>query len=495
MKKLVSLFLALALLISVEVMPASADDKPVITMFVGGDNTPAEENSILNAISEKFGCTFKATVTSDYTTKLNVLIASDSLPDIFSIKDEATLVEMAENGRLWNMKDALDEYGPDIKATYGDSIYDMAVNDEEHIYALVAQSSGGALKNLAVRKDWLANVGLDVPTNAEELYNVLYAFTWKDPDGNGKDDTRGIAMHMGNADMWQHILNLFDISIHSFNDAAVVLEDGTVTTVLKHPRFLEAIDYIRKLYAEGLMDPDFATLTQMQCFEELWNAKIGMLDFQAGGTTQNWYPGRYTFEVPEDPGDLFAFATLNGTTDVYATSNTAADVVINARSANPELALAIVNYMYYTPEGQEMAYMGIEGVHFEWIDKEAGKYQRLGIYTDDVVHRADGAYSYIPSGGYTSPNVTSLLKNKTTRDAEENEKLYVKPYPEFNNVLETRTEYGADLDGIVKECFAQLIVTDGDVEAEWAEYVQRWEEEGGTEYEAEATAAWAEQNK
>lgn len=493
MKKLVSLFLALVLLASVVTIPALADEKPVITMLIGQDNTPAEDNSVLKAIGEKFGCTFQATVTSDYNAKLNTLIASDSLPDIFSVKEPETLTQMAEAGRLWNMKDALPTYGADIQAYYGDSITDLVVNDADHIYGL-ASEAGLYLKNLNIRKDWLEKVGLDVPTNADELYNVLHAFTYDDPDGNGVDDTRGIAMHMANADMWQHILNLFDITIPSFTDAAVVLEDGTVTTVLKHPRFLEAIEYLRKLYAEGLMDPDFATLTQMQCFEELWNGKIGMLDFQSVGTTNNWYPARYTFDVPENPGDLFAFATLNGTAAVYP-SRTTADVVINAKSENPELALEIVNYLYYTPEGQDLLYMGVEGLHYEWLDKEAGKYQRLGIYTDDVVHRADGAFVYAWSGGYTKTNSETRLMNKTTQDAQANEWLTAKDRPVFNKVLETRSEYGADLDGIVAECFAQLIVTEGDVEAEWAEYVQRWEDEGGAEYEAEATAAWAEQNK
>ena len=54
------------------------------------------------------------------------------------------------------------------------------------------------------------------------------------------------------------------------------------------------------------MDPDFATLTLMQTFERLWQGKVGVIDFQAVGTTNNWYPGRYTFEVPENPEDIFA---------------------------------------------------------------------------------------------------------------------------------------------------------------------------------------------
>lgn len=43
-----------------------------------------------------------------------------------------------------------------------------------------------------IRQDWLENLGLEMPTSLDELYDVLYAFTYNDPDGNGVDDTYGI---------------------------------------------------------------------------------------------------------------------------------------------------------------------------------------------------------------------------------------------------------------------------------------------------------------
>lgn len=43
---------------------------------------------------------------------------------------------------------------------------------------------------------------------------------------------------------------------------------------------------------------------------------------------------------------------------------------------------------------------------------------------------------------------------------------------------------------ITREALAQLIVTTGDVEEEYNAFVERWNNEGGLEFEAEATAAW-----
>ena len=46
-------------------------------------------------------------------------------------------------------------------------------------------------EGLLIRKDWLDNLGLEVPTTLDELFDVMYAFTYNDPDGNGKNDTWG----------------------------------------------------------------------------------------------------------------------------------------------------------------------------------------------------------------------------------------------------------------------------------------------------------------
>jgi multiple sugar transport system substrate-binding protein len=45
------------------------------------------------------------------------------------------------------------------------------------------------------RADWLRRLRLKVPATWEEMVKVAVAFTTKDPDGNGKDDTYGIGVY------------------------------------------------------------------------------------------------------------------------------------------------------------------------------------------------------------------------------------------------------------------------------------------------------------
>lgn len=491
MKKFLTLVLALVMLASMFTVPAIAEEVPTLTMLIGGDNSPAEENDIVHELEARLGIDLKITLVpgSDLNTKLNTMLAAGEEPDIYNC-DATTLLELLEAGRIANLEPYLAEYAPDMLASYGDNLHAAPAN-KEGFYA-VFKNNNGIIKNFVFRKDWLAKVGMEVPTTTEELYNVLYAFTYNDPDGNGVNDTYGIASSIEAMATFECLFTTFGIPISTEKACSILLEDGTVTTALKHPAFLEAITFLNKLYKDGVMDPDFATLTQMQVFERLWNSKIGAISFQANGVTNNWYPGRYTWEVPADPSEQFAFAHVNGNggRKVY-NSVTDPELVVNANCKYPEKAVELINYMYFNTEGQELTYMGIEGKHFEWLDKENGKYQRLGEYTDDVVHRATGAYCYNWSGGWTAENAETRLLNKTTQIAQAEENAIATEWPRISNMLETEIEYGADLAAIVKEAIANLIVTDGDIEAELAEYIARWENEGGLEYEEEATAAYA----
>ena len=49
---------------------------------------------------------------------------------------------------------------------------------------------------LCYRQDWAEKLGVNFPENAtpDDVYNMLYAFTYNDPDGNGKNDTIGMEM-------------------------------------------------------------------------------------------------------------------------------------------------------------------------------------------------------------------------------------------------------------------------------------------------------------
>ena len=58
-------------------------------------------------------------------------------------------------------------------------------------YGLASPASIARNEGLLIRKDWLDNLGLEVPTTLDEMMEVMMAFTYNDPDGNELYDTWG----------------------------------------------------------------------------------------------------------------------------------------------------------------------------------------------------------------------------------------------------------------------------------------------------------------
>ena len=491
MKKFLSLIMALMLFASLTTATASAEEPVTITWLMSGDNNVAENTEIEQYLEEKFGIDLQISYInrSDYDTKLNTLIAAGTLPDIFSTKGQ-TALDLRNAGMLADLTPYLEEYGKDILAAYDEGELKMPeLNEGDGIYGLFSKA-GMYVANFHFRKDWLARVGKEVPTTLDELYDVLHAFTFNDPDGDGKDDTYGFTAQMNTPKTWEHIFAAFGIPF----DRTITLEDGTVTRYIKHPNYLRAIEYLRKLYQDGIMDPDFVAMTWVEYAEKLWNNEIGVFGFQSVGPANNWYPGRYTFELPGSVDDLFTFAHIanpdtglpTGGVKPYANMNEFT-AVVSKDCKHIDKVVELLNWMYYTEEGQNTTYLGIEGKMFQWIDKDTGKYERIGTYADDAIHRAAGAFVYNTSGGWTMKNAETRTMNTLTQTSQAEELAVATDYTFITKTLQTWGEYGTALQAVESEMLANLIATKGDVEAEYAEFIAQWEEEGGLEFEEEAT--------
>ena len=123
---------------------------------------------------------------------------------------------------------------------------------------------------------------MDVPTTWEEWKAYWYGVRDNDMNGNGDTtDEIPIVLEMGqNGERSLHaLLNAFGIKASS--DAQFcVLDDGTYTMVYEHPRYREFITEMQKLYADKIIDQEFATRYQA----EMYNTMSGNL----AGTVFTW---------------------------------------------------------------------------------------------------------------------------------------------------------------------------------------------------------------
>ena len=118
-----------------------------------------------------------------------------------------------------------------------------------------------------INTEWLDKLGLPKPTNTEELYNVLKAFSENDCNGNG--DTRdeiplmGTQNSSGPAQVVNWLINLYMY----YNDAHLWQDyngDGQLEAAYTQDSYREALKFVNKLYKEGLLTKMLYTTTSAE---------------------------------------------------------------------------------------------------------------------------------------------------------------------------------------------------------------------------------------
>lgn len=468
---------------------AEVTKKPAkISILIPGDNTPNSDNPVIQELERRTNTELEIIYvpSKDVATKRSTMVASGDLPDIFLV-GESEAQEYIDAGLIADVSQYLEKDGKNIMANVGDIIYTSPMN-QNGVYLIPTGNVPYAF-NMNIRTDWLKNLGLNMPTDLDSFYNVMRAFTFDDPDKDGQQNTFGLA---ANSDIGAFDTIFGAFGIPAGTTSAIELEDGTVTTWAKHEKFLDAMAYIKKLIIDGLVEPEWATITKMDMFGKLWTGQAGAMNFQCAGPTNNWMPSRYT----EDPVPTFDFAVITGPDGKHGVSPNYAQVnkgyAISADCEDIEAAFRVADYCN-SEEGNELLYFGVEGVMFNWIDEANGKYEFIGEYTDSATHRANGGFVYAE---FMKPINNCEIRTMNEQSRMGTQLAYDEMLPSVNIVktLESRAEYGADLDQIIKEMYAAMLTSKGDMKAIYNEYIDRWDAEGGLEYEKEATAAWKEQN-
>lgn len=456
-----------------------------ISIMISGDNTPSTDNIVLKELGERTNTIINMTYVpvDDITTKKSTMAATNDLPDIFSTGGSEAL-EFKEGGLLAEVGDLVNQYAPNIIDNVGENLPKAQVNDDG-IY-LILNARLGYVDQLNLRTDWLDNLNMEMPTDLDSLYDVFYAFTHNDPDGNGQDDTYGLAADVNPA-AYATIFGAYGIPAKQ----SIELEDGSVTTWVKDPKFLDAMTYINKLNRDGLIEPDWATIPRMDMFGKLWNGVAGAIEWECVGPTNNWMPSRYT----EDPPPTFDFPIIKGPDGSFGTPAAMPDLksgyAFSSNCENLEAAVKLANFCM-SDEGSELLYLGVEDVMFSWTNKENGEYEFLDEYKDDATHRAAGGFCYWWLFAPTDHAEVRTF-NKQTREGVELARKNGIEYVDIIKTLDATTEYGSDMDQVINEMFVELLAADGDLEPIYDDYIAEWEEVGGSEWEIEATEAWKEQ--
>jgi putative aldouronate transport system substrate-binding protein len=193
--------------------------------------------------------------------KLNLLMANQEKYDYIKIS-KSQFFKLAEAGALMPLNDLLEQYGQNFLAGINEETWKVTTIDGV-IYGIPEGSTGmNADSSLIIRKDWLEELGLEIPTTRDELYNVLKTI---------KEKKSGVIPLTGYGGVYKEIAQTFGI-INSWIEM-----DGKLIYRDEHPKMKEYLAFMNKLYSEGLIDDEWPINTGSIVIEKFSSGKAAVM--------------------------------------------------------------------------------------------------------------------------------------------------------------------------------------------------------------------------
>lgn len=215
-------------------------------------------------------------VDADYNTQLRLAITAGEIPDIFLVRDQNDLMQLAESELIMPVDDVVEQYfttkDKEIQSSDGGILYEMATYDGQ-VYGIPCNvSDTDTFSYLWLRKDWMEKLNLEAPKTFEDLKAIMAAFKAADFDGNGQAD--GYGLRLGSP-LYYTSRGLF-AGFGAYpefwvKDGDQIVWGGTQESVKGALRFLN------ELYNEGYLDPEFITQTDNDANAIVLNGQCGVL--------------------------------------------------------------------------------------------------------------------------------------------------------------------------------------------------------------------------
>ncbi len=211
---------------------------------------------------------------------------------------------------------------------------------------------------LWINTTWLKAVGMEKPTTAEELTEVLRAFKTKDPNRNGSADEVPLTF-LG---MWElrflaHAFGIID------NDYYMSVENGQVLSHLTDENNRAFMTWLHQLWEERLIDhTGFTNVDSLRANTETGKPVIYGMMLSSSPLTVVAADALKQFDVLEplvyDGKQVYRDLLGDVIRGTFA---------VTKACREPEKLVAWVNYLY-TEEGSRAAQAGLEGTDFQWTE-------------------------------------------------------------------------------------------------------------------------------
>ncbi|KRF39799.1 extracellular solute-binding protein [Paenibacillus sp. Soil787] len=307
-----------------------------------------ESNQYMKYISQKTNINFKIlwyAASQDYEQKMKLAIASNDLPDVMLVNEQIFL-SLAEAGQIEDLSKVYDKYASPLAKELYASTNNKAIEKATYKGKMMGIPNISVQADAAsmawVRKDWMDKLGLQPPKSMDDVVAIAKAFVEKDPDGNGKADTIGIAgfekaLTVSGKAQRGDFKGIFQ-AFGAYPSNWIKDSSGKVVYASILPETKQALGKLRDMYAVGAVDKEFALRKDPN--ENIVSGKAGMF-------FGPWWSGGLVSDAmklnPKVDFVPYLIPDAKGTVNTMMVPVSTQFIVVKKGIKNPEAAMIYAN--------------------------------------------------------------------------------------------------------------------------------------------------------
>lgn len=457
-----------------------------------------EDSTIVNYIKENLNVDLQLQVipSSDYATRVSTALASNSMPDMIRTASVSQITQYAPTGMLLNL-DEYKDYAPD---------YFGIVDADDRIGETNKYRVNGGLYGFqqleayrvaiapinAIRTDLLEEANLEMPTTWEEFYDAMLAIKELHPDMTGFSSRVGTRAMIGR---YAYQLGSGGFSVVDTNNGVYYEpEEDAYIYGPTSENFKAVIEFFAQAYQDGLLDPDYATMTQETYWEKLSSGRTMSI------CDNNSFIGRVfnpaLSQIDEDAAFDIVPPLENefGQTRQYRYNKDWTEfTIVSSQVQNPEKIVQFMNW-FYTEEGRMITNFGIEGEDYDIVDGMPTIKQEIvdaNADASDVFSAIQsqlgvghlGLACYIDETTYKQVSDPIFIEQGEEIDewTEEGTVTYAPVYPGLSEEDNSRaTTLQSNLNNVFDQEIDKFIIGQRSMD-EWDDFVATLEQQGASE--------------
>lgn len=433
---------------------------------------------------------------SDYATRVATALASNSMPDMIRACQPNQFSQYAPTGMLLNIDD-YKEYAPDYFALVdgedrAGETNKLRIDGSMYGFQTLEYYRVAIAPINAIRTDLLEEAGLEMPTTWDEFYDALVAIKEKHPDMTGFSSRVGTRAMIGR---YAYQLGSGGFSVVDTNNGVYYEpEEDAYIYGPTSENFKAVIEFFAKAYQDGILDPDYATMTQETYWEKLSSGRTMSICDNNSFIGRVFNPALAQVEegasfdiVPPLENDL-------GQTRQYRYNKDWTDqTIISSQVDEPEKIVQFMNW-FYTDEGRMVTNFGVEGQDYDLVDGEPLIKQEI---VDENANASDvfsaiqgqlglglqGLATYVDEYTYKQVSDPIFLEqgDKIDQWTQDGTVTYAPLYPSLSEEDNDRaTTLQANLNNVFDQEIDKFIIGQRSMD-EWDDFVATLESQGASE--------------